>query len=375
MFCDKCKPEKPNSSRLSRQDFSAYFNLRHHSRTRRKCALLMSRWTQPLQTSRTSTMPPRTPLSTPLRAWRCPQCTVRSFSSTSRTQQVGPEHPRYINVPEPPQQTVPDRKFIKGRLPVPRDVFSGTIGKEKATDEWLEPHTRLPKKEVKSQPGSRVEWKHKMSDMRRRNLREGIASLRVRSARVERKMSEQSARNQAEREELLNRPEREDERLTAPSHGLDLDYLYNIDLADHAKNDPMREARLQFKAQNVAQQAQKKVEERRDSLHTLYLNARSFIVTPQQLDKAVDEAFGTPENPVTFGDASGMYGTGENAASVWAYGRPDRVQDMLNRANGKGSKNAMESAGGFSGINQARIKRIAETLTGGKMGDSDEARR
>ncbi|KAK5126584.1 hypothetical protein LTR85_009518 [Meristemomyces frigidus] len=320
-------------------------------------------------------MPPRTPLSTPLRAWRCPQCTVRTFSSTTRTQQVGPEHPRYINIPEPPQQTLPDRKFIKGRLPVPRDVFAGGVGKEKASDEWLESHTRTPKKEAQAQEGSREEWKHKMSDMRRRNLREGLASLRVRKTRVERRMRETAEKNQAEREELLNRPEREDERLTAPSHGLDLDYLYNIDLADHAKNDPTRDARLAHKTAKVASHANQKQSERLDSLHTLYLNARSFIVTPAQLDAAVDEAFGTAENPVTFGDASGMYGSGENAASVWAYGRPERVQDMLNSANRQGSRSAMEGAGGYAGVNQERMRRLAEGLTGGKMGDGDDARR
>ena len=31
----------------------------------------------------------------------------------------------------------------------------------------------------------------------------------------------------------------------------------------------------------------------KDSLHTLYMRARSFIVTPEQLDKALDESFGT----------------------------------------------------------------------------------
>ncbi|KAK4547134.1 hypothetical protein LTR36_001355 [Oleoguttula mirabilis] len=320
-------------------------------------------------------MPPHTALSTPLRAWRCPQCTVRSFSSTPRTQQVGPEHPRYIDIPEPPQQTVPDRKFIKGRLPVPRDVFSGADGDKKATDEWLEPHTRSPKHEVTPPQGSREEWKHKMSDMRRRNLREGIASLRVRKTRVEKRMSEQGAKNKAEREELLNRPEREDERLTAPSHGLDLDYLYTVNLADHALHDPTRAARLAFKTEKVAAHAQKKRDERLDSLHTLYLNARSFIVTPQQLDAAVDDAFGTPEAPHTFGDQSGTYGDAENAASVWAFGRPERVQDILNRANRQGSRSAMDGAGGFSGVNKERIQRIAETLTGGKMGESEEARR
>lgn len=162
---------------------------------------------------------------------------------------------------------------------------------------------------------------------------------------------------------MLNRPEREDERLTAPSHSLDLQALYN-----GLPADPTRGARIEHKLANLAAKATSKQAERLDSLHTLYLNARHFIVTPQQLDTAVDEAFGTPANPVTFDVTGGQYGQSENAASVWALGKPERVQDMLNRANRQGSRSAVESAGGYEGVNGERIRRIAETLTGGKMG-------
>jgi len=313
-------------------------------------------------------MPPRTALSTPLRAWRCPQCTSRTFSSTVNAQAVGPAHPDYIAVPTPPQQTLPDRKFIKGRLPVPRDVFAGAKGKDKSSDEWLDEHTQPPKEGRNAQAGSRIEWRHKMSDMRRRNLREGLASLRARKDRVERTQAERSARHRRERDELLNKPEREDERLTTPSHGLDLETLFKGKV-----EDPTRSARIAFKQQKLAETSQAKHADRLDSLHTLYLNARTFIVTPSQLDRAVDEAFGTPENPVTFGDQS--FGPTDNSASVWAYGKPERVQDMLNKATRQGGKTALESAGGYSGVNRERIRRIGEVLTGGRMGDEGEARR
>ena len=124
-----------------------------------------------------------------------------------------------------------------------------------------------------------------MSEMRRQNLREGLVSLKARKTRVERQRAERSERNQAEREERLNRPEREDERLTTPSHGLDLDALYKGPL-----QDPTREERVEHMRANFSQQVQLKKAERLDHVHTLYLNARTFIVTPQQLDAAVDEA-------------------------------------------------------------------------------------
>ncbi|KAI7570519.1 hypothetical protein KC317_g2389, partial [Hortaea werneckii] len=119
--------------------------------------------------------------------------------------------------------------------------------------------------------------------------------------------------------------------------------------------------------------------ERLDHLHTLYLNAKTFIVTPQQLDQAVDEAFGTVEDPVRFDgdqhyDANGFYNTGTRDArsqSVWAQGKPERVQDMLNRANGQGGKLAMENAGSLASVNKDRVRRIGEVLTGGRMEKED----
>ncbi|TKA23272.1 hypothetical protein B0A50_07329 [Salinomyces thailandicus] len=316
-------------------------------------------------------MPPQTPLSAPLRSWRCPQCTAtsgvrsRPFTVTTRSHAVGPEHPRYIDVPQPPQQTVPDRRFIKGRLPVPRDVFSGGKGQDKASEAWLHDHTQPPKKHGQGTSGSgtREAWKGRMSDMRRRNLREGLVSLRARKDQEERLRNERSAQRQAEREELLKRPEREDERLTTPSSGLDLEALKHM-----TPTPEERAARISFKEANLAAHTAAKRAERMDHLHTLYLNARTFIVTPQQLEKAVDDAFGFTESPVSFEDYEFAQGSSsQQAQSVWAQGRPETVQDMLNRANRQGSRNALEGAGGFASVNRDRIRRIGEVLTGAKM--------
>ncbi|KAI7534926.1 hypothetical protein KC331_g12295 [Hortaea werneckii] len=213
-----------------------------------------------------------------------------------------------------------------------------------------------------------------MSDMRRRNLREGLTSLRARKDREQRLRSERSTENQRKREALLNRPEREDERLTTPSTGLDPNLLrqHTPSAAELAPIRAAKQANLQ--AYTTAKRA-----ERLDHLHTLYLNAKTFIVTPQQLDQAVDEAFGTVEDPVRFdGDQqyspTGFYNNSMKNAqsqSVWAQGKPERVQDMLNRANGQGGKTAMEGAGSLASVNKDRVRRIGEVLTGGKMEKED----
>ncbi|EME89088.1 uncharacterized protein MYCFIDRAFT_160254 [Pseudocercospora fijiensis CIRAD86] len=201
-----------------------------------------------------------------------------------------------------------------------------------------------------------------MSEIRRQNLREGVSSLRVRQQKETRQMEARSAAKRADREKRLHAPEREDERLTAPSNNLDLDALFNKPIPD-----PTREARLKRKRANVAARAHQKQKERMDSLHTLYMNARDFIVTPEQLDKAVDEAFGTPEKPVRFGQSYGQWDTFSQGKSIWTLGKPMSVQDMLNRANQAPSSRAVEDASGTTAIRKERIRRIAEILTGGKM--------
>lgn len=201
-----------------------------------------------------------------------------------------------------------------------------------------------------------------MSEVRRQNLREGLKSLRSRQQTTQQQERARSNAKMQEREELLARPEREDERLTAPSNNLDMEALLHGQIPD-----PTRRQRLALKRINLQNKAAEKQQERMDALHTLYMNARTFIVTPQQLDKAVDEAFGSEEEPKIFGSNFNRLDILPNQRSIWVQGRPERVQDMLNRANNQRPRAAIDSAGGFSEINKERIKRIAETLTGGKM--------
>lgn len=316
-------------------------------------------------------MPPLRSLSTPIRAFRCPEC--RALSTSSRALAVGPEHPRYIEIPESPQQTAPYRPFVKGRLPVPRDIFDGAKGKDRAADEEIAKATAIRERNVEHPSGSREAWKQKMAEARRQNLREGLKSLRDRKTRSDAQRNERALANQTSREEALHRPEREDERLTTPSTGLDVQRLLH-----GALEDPNRQARLAQKARNLEIFTSAKRANRMDQLHTLYMNARSFIVTPQQLDAAIDEEFGTADNPRQFGHLqnNAPYENSETGrwsseiTSMWAYGRPSSVQDMLDKSNGKtkGISTALGMAEGREGqVVDERVRRIAEKLTGGKM--------
>jgi hypothetical protein len=230
---------------------------------------------------------------------------------------------------------------------------------DKANDEEIEKAAPTPKSRFEHPKGSREEWRQKMSDSRRQNLREGLKTLHARTARRNRQKDEQSAQKKAEREALIRMPERDDERYTAPSHGLDLEKLLH-----GTPPDPNRKARLARKRKMVKAQAERQKVIRMDHLHTLYMRARDFIVTPEQLDKAVDNAFGTADNPVTF--------AGETAGtSMWSHGPPDSLQNMLDRANRIRGRSIVPSAdGSVSSVQNERMKRLAESLTGGKM---DEA--
>ena len=197
-----------------------------------------------------------------------------------------------------------------------------------------------------------------MRESRRQNLREGLKTLRARTNRTNRQISEQGAQKKAEREALIRMPERDDERYTAPSHGLDLKKLLH-----GTPPDPHREARLERKLAEVNAHANRQKAIRMDHMHTLYMRARDFIVTPEQLDKAVDKAFGTADNPVTFeGQTAGT--------SLWSHGPPDSLQNMLDRANRTRGRSLMDSANGsVSTVQSERMRRLAEQLTGGKMDD------
>lgn len=249
---------------------------------------------------------------------------------------------------------------MKGILPVPRDVTSRKVGKDGDFEAALEKSTRDARPKQFPE-GSREAWKVKMHEQRKRNLREGLKELKLRKERTTRRLHDQQARKYVERDALLSRPERSDERLTNPSHNLDLPALFKGPVPN-----PSGPLRLAQSRANQAQHSAIRQAARLDSLHTLYSHARTFIVTPKQLDDAVDEAFGTNENPREFGgDMS------DESHSVWGLGKPQSVQDMLNRANQVRSSRAMEGAAGYVAVSNERVRRIAEALTGGRM-DKEE---
>ena len=301
----------------------------------------------------------------------CRFCKVTNdfFSTSSRAYAIAPESPRFIPVPQPPQPSYPPKKHVKGFLPVPREIFPPRAP-DKGNAQYLAGVTREPQKSadrerkwkpagpmgmVKSKHLERSEWKRRMAATRRRNLREGLVELQYRRDTTQREAATRSARKRAERQEALYREQREDERLTLPSVTQAMQKVKVGILPD-----PHREARMAEKRTNVAATMAKQSSERQRALHELYINARYFITTEEQLNNEIDKVF--MPRPKEWGT--------EDAHNVWSQGPPPTTQDMLNqlRREGQGFKENDES---YVAITEKRLMRIGEELTGGKIIDPD----
>jgi hypothetical protein len=274
---------------------------------------------------------------------------VRGFASSS-SRRVGPESPHFIDVPKIVQPTNPSRPNVKGTLPVPRELFPARRA-DKPKKAYLDAVTPLPKSErtvsPKSSDPAKQEWKHKMADLRRQNLREGLKSLYARKNYAEHKMVTRSRESQNRRDRILQQPEREDERLTRPST-----IQAMLPQKQPILPDPNREERIALsRARTEAKKVQKEAE-RREHLQALYMNARTFITTEQQLSAEIDRVFPEGENVAWRND----HQPGEN---IWNLGNPPTVSNLVYQTN-------RNEAGRWDVI-QERVKQLGEQITGGKF--------
>ncbi|PYH92889.1 hypothetical protein BO71DRAFT_400207 [Aspergillus ellipticus CBS 707.79] len=273
----------------------------------------------------------------------------RGFASSSSLR-VGPESPNYIEVPQSVQPDIPSKPRVKGTLPVPRELFP-VRRKDKPTQAYLDAVAPLPSKEIQIDPkdphAEYIQRKRELATMRRENLHQGLKELHTRKQRTDDIMMKRSLEKQQRRERVLQQPEREDERLTRPSVTQDM-------LPKHTPvlPNPGQEARFAQSQLNYKNQQALKEQQRQDMLHELYMNARNFITTEEQLAAEITRVFPDGDNNAWLNDTQ----PGDN---VWNLGQPPTVQAIVNQ--GKRS-----DAGRWEVI-QDRVKKLGEQLTGGKM--------
>lgn len=283
------------------------------------------------------------------RSSRTASVQVRGFTS-STCLRVGPESPNYIDVPRTIQPELPSKRQVKGTLPVPREIFPSRRT-DKPTEKYIADATPLPKtkKSARSDDpnAAYIETRQRMADMRRKSLREGLLELHQRKRRTDKEMRSRSQKKQAQREEVLQQPEREDEMLTRPSIVEEM-----MPKRMGVLPDPDRELRLQVSQARLEAAETRRRTDREDALQSLYMNARSFITSEEQLNAEIDRVFPEGQNDAFRNDAR----PGE---SVWNIGPPPTVQSIVTDAK----KN--ESA--RWDLIQDRIKKLSEEVTGGKL--------
>ena len=285
----------------------------------------------------------------------------RSFATTSSKQEIPPESPEYIHVPQSLQPYEVSPRRLKGILPVPREVFP------QRQPEKLEPDfeinaTKPRNEELDLHSASEIEkYKHRMAERRRGHLREGLAELRARKAKTERQLAAKSQAKRQERDRVIAQAEREDERLTNSSVPKSM-----LPMKGQQIPDPHFQKRYEASTARVKAQEERKREERRDALHTLYMNARTFITTEADLDAEIDRVF--PE-----GDDPAFRTPSSHGKDIWNLGVPPRVADLLKKtaahadASGSASRGNIDIHQDLARISAERVKKIAEELSGGKI--------
>ena len=194
-----------------------------------------------------------------------------------------------------------------------------------------------------------------MADQRRSNLREGLAELHARKVKREAHMSGISAMKNKQRYQLLHAPRPEHERLTAESRS-------TFELQGLPKGpipDPNRAERVAQKMARTQAMADAKAEQRRTALHELYMHARYFITTEQQLEEMVEQEF--------HDKMLARLGGNRVNQNLWdAYGPPETVADKMNVLNTT-QRGLVDDRGKAAALAGERMQRLAEELTGGKM--------
>ncbi|KAL9581235.1 MAG: hypothetical protein Q9212_004016, partial [Teloschistes hypoglaucus] len=198
-----------------------------------------------------------------------------------------------------------------------------------------------------------IEWKTKLAEHRRRNLRESLHELKNRKEKEDRRLQTRSTAKLELRERLLTAPTPAHEKHTTPS------ILSSALSTSYTMTPTERAALLARKKANHERHASQKILERRNALHTLYMNARDFIVTEQALTEAVERAF-HPGNPQFDNEA-------KRGLNVWNLGYPETVKELLDTVNREGTGNALQRYIGYAALTNQRMKRLGEELTGGKM--------
>ena len=301
-------------------------------------------------------MPPSVPVQAVVIPYRLPHSFLvpsfaRQLVSTrhSSTSAIPPESPRYIDIPTPPQEQAVRKFYVKGVLPNPRQIFPPR-GPNKVTNDYLKAVTPEPLPRTtppSAQTSDLSAWKARQAASRRENLRSSLRELAARKAREDHYNAARSAVKAAETKAAREAPETDAERLTKAT-------LLRSQTATglETMNKKYRTAYVAKKWHRYKIHLSTVEKQRRDNLHTLYMNAGDFITTEERMREEVDKAF----------DDNSQFDNEKAAGlNIWNLGIPETVQQRLAGRNNEERKVILRD----------RMKRMAEALTGGKIKEQE----
>lgn len=277
----------------------------------------------------------------------------------------------------------------KGKLPVPRDPFPANRP-GKGTAEYVEAIAKpqLPSNIIPAQDLTEAgTHKRKMAELRKAHLREGVTGLYERKQMETAAVEARSALKKAQRDALLQQAVREDERLMNASvtsgltQGTVSELGKQISIAQGQRSKKLRKQALRENDSRTVKM---------DALHTLYMNAKNFITSEDQLREKIKAQFDKADpNSSGVRKHADFQTDVREGLSLWNFGPPDGIKQML-ASESPGSKSSettsmlnkisnmsrsptarvmqdMEKAAAETRRDQARMKRIAEKLSGGKI--------
>lgn len=288
----------------------------------------------------------------------CRQATsrqVRSFTSSSALA-VGPESPNFVDIPRQVQPDTIWKKSIKGTLPVPRDIFTRQKP-NKHTPEFVAAATQEPIPENALQPDEdpttdMKAWRKKMAQTRRDNLRSGTDELYQRSEAQTHLLGARSEHKQDLQRRLIKTAEAKDKALAASS--ATPEFINQASLFAGRS-----EASLNAAKNRVKQIEARKATSRAEAVQELYMNARKFIVTEDQLDEVIKKTFPEGSNPAWKTDV-------EEGENIWNLGPPSSLADLV-AATDRTTMADHEVSHAQQQITKKRLQKLAEEVTGGKM--------
>ena len=287
---------------------------------------------------------------------------ARLFTTTTSRKAIPPESPNFVDVPSSFQADLYTPRRQKGTLPVPRELFPSNRP-DKPSARYIQNVTPDAKPENITPPSQQSpldRHRNRMTALRKKHLRSSLVDLHEREETITQQISARSRAKLDESDRLRSQAIREDERLTNVS----------IPRAMLPQESPLLTAR---KAHNIWYRKRQHVKEHQAALdymnsfalHSLYMNARNFITTEEQLLEEIEATFKPGGKNDEFKSTS-FANLGEN---IWTKGVPSTVKNLIQQNTVRAAKNGQPPAQQATKFrkDQERMKRIAEELSGGKI--------